>query len=865
MPIRGWTFAVVIAGAASAAWAQTVPGTAREARPSASAATMTATRALRAPIIDGNDADIVWQEAERESDFFTFSPREGGVPSFRTELRVAYDNRALYVFVRSFDPRPDSIVRLLSRRDTDGPPNDQVQLFIDSFHDRRSGYEYIVNAAGVKSDYLLFDDTGFDQSWDGIWSVATRVDSAGWTAEYAIPFQQLRFNKQDAPLFGIMVWRLTGRTGERVSWPAYRPSRSGYVSQTGTLHGVRDLVRPASVEISPYTLARARNVAPGPASEAALKTTVTAGADLRFLPRPDLSVDATFNPDFGQVESDPAVLDLSGFEVFQSERRPFFLEGSGQLSVPLAPDGSAVLFHSRRIGRAPRLAAISGDTDPPAETTVHGAAKLTTRLSRAASLVVLSAITAEEEGGMRPGGGRYVAEPQARFGVARFQQDFRSGRSGIGVMLTHVSRAGSDSLSASLIPRSAQALALTTQHQTASGNYRLSGWLSGSQVRGSAEAIALLQRSNTHGFQQPDDGARYDPARTELRGGAGQLFAGKVAGGITRLDAAYRWISPGFDVNELGFLPRAGLQGVTANAGLRSTRSGRVTGIPYRSSAVTLGFAGEWSARGLAFARGVNLTGTMQLPDQTQLQVVLSQQLPGAFCTMSCTRGGPALVDSPRTRAMLDVTGDPRRRFVPRVNLEWYLDDAGRSHGGGVQADVLWRARSNLDVSLVARASDATHDAFFHGHSGGGTATASRVTVARLEQPARSMTARVDYTLTTSLSVQWYAQAYASRGTYSMIREIADPRAERYGDRFRAISDSASDGPSGVDFRQFRSNAVLRWEYRPGSTLFLVWTQGRDLASSTPGSLQFGRDFRELFETRPANRIAIKASYWLSR
>jgi hypothetical protein len=828
--------------------------------------TLTATRATTPPRIDGQDGDAVWRSTARTSDFRTFTPREGGEPTFRTELRAAYDDRALYVFVRAFDPRPDSIVRLLSRRDTDGPPNDQLQLFIDSFYDRRSGYEYIVNAAGVKSDYLLFDDTGFDQSWDGVWDVATRVDSAGWTAEYAIPLQQLRFSDRRSPVFGIMLWRLVGRTGERVSWPPYRPSRSGYVSQTGTLHGVRDLVRPASLEGAPYALARARNTAADLASEASIRTNLTLGGDLRFLPRPHVSVDATVNPDFGQIESDPAVLDLTGFEVFQAERRPFFLEGAGQFNVPLASDGSAMLFHSRRIGRAPALASTFGGVDAPTETTIHAAAKLTARLSPATSVVALSAVTAEEHGGSRPLGGRSVVEPRAHFGVARIQRDFRRGRSGIGLMITRVDRDGGDSASAAILPRSAQAAAVITQHQTVDGNYRVSGWLGASDIRGTTSAIGALQLSNVHGLHQSDASLQFDSARTALRGIAGLLFAGKVAGGVTRYDASYRWISPGFDVNELGFLTKAGVQSVAANAGLRATRAGQIARLPYRTASAMLGFAGEWSSGGLAFARAASLTSAMQLPNLMQLQAVVSQQLPGAYCTMSCTRGGPALVDASRTRAVLDVTGDPRRRLIPHIAVDWFRDDEGRSHGGGAQLDVLWRARSNLDASLAVSASDATNDAFFYRRFGSMRSDTSHVTVARLDQPVRSITARLDYTMTTSLSVQWYAQAYVSRGTYTMVRELADARAHRYDDRFRPFIDPrVADDPGGVDFRQFRSNAVLRWEYRPGSTLFVVWTQGRNLDSSESGALRIGPDLRELFERRPANVVAAKVSYWLNR
>jgi hypothetical protein len=256
----------------------------------------------------------------------------------------------------------------------------------------------------------------------------------------------------------------------------------------------------------------------------------------------------------------------------------------------------------------------------------------------------------------------------------------------------------------------------------------------------------------------------------------------------------------------------------------------------------------------------------MQLPNLTLLQASVSQQLPGAFCTMTCTRGGPALVDPPRSRAVVDVTGDPRRRFIPHVSLELYRDDEGRSHGETGQADVLWRARSNLDIAMALSVSDATHDAFFYRRIGSVLSDTARVTVARLDQPVRSLTARLNYTVSTTLSLQWYTQAYVSRGTYSDIREVVSPRAERYEDRFQASRDtSLTSHPVGADFRQFRSNAVLRWEYRPGSALFIVWTQGRDIASSDVAALRFGPDLRDLFRLRPSNAVAVKASYWISR
>ncbi|HYD53271.1 MAG TPA: DUF5916 domain-containing protein [Gemmatimonadaceae bacterium] len=843
---------------------------ASSAQHAGSMVTLTAVRAPTPPRIDGRDIDPVWRSAPAAGEFRTFAPREGLAPSFRTEARVLYDDRALYVLVRAHDPRPDSIVRRLARRDSDGPPNDQLQLFIDSHHDRRGGFEYIVNAAGVKSDYLLFDDSGFDQSWDGIWSVATTIDSLGWVAEYAIPLQQLRFGDRAAPTFGFMLWRLVGRTGERASLPAYRPSRAGLVSQFGTLGGLRDLAPGASLEALPYVVARARNVERLAASgrPASHEVAPSFGADLRWLPRPDLTVDATIRPDFGQVEADPAVLDLSGTEVFQAERRPFFLEGAGLLAFPLALDGSSTLFHSRRIGRPPTLAA-HGGPDAPVETTIAGAAKVVARLAPRTALVGLGAMTQRELGAVRNAldGTRWVIEPRSSYGVARVQHDFRGGRSGVGAMVTLVDRALDDSLTRATLPSSARVVALTTQHQSPSGAHHVTGWLAQGEVRGDAAAIALVQRSTVRLLQRPDDGVAFDPSRTTLRGGAGALALGKVAG-LTRWEASYRAIAPGFDANELGFLPAAGVQRLVVTAGLNRGEAGTVGALRYRSASATLGFDGEWGTNGLPFARGLSLTSSMQLPDQSRLGITVAQQLAGALCAATCTRGGPVLVDPPASRIAIDATGDPRRAVVPRLTAQAARDDEGRSATRGASVELTLRPRSDVEASLAAELSDARHDSHFLGHAGDASTDTARVAVARLDWRTRSLTARVSHALTRALSVQWYAQAYVSRGAYEDPRLLADPRARRYDDRFRPWEDSGrASAPAGIDFKQLRANVVLRWEYRPGSTLFVVWSQGRDVHGDEAARIGLwpGRDLGALFARRPSNVVAVKATYWMVR
>ena len=814
------------------------------------------------PAVDGSDDDVAWRSAPALWSFSVFRPTEGAEPTFRTEVRAVHDQRSLFVLVRAFDPHPDSIVGLLSRRDNFGPPSDLIQLYIDSYDDGRNGYEYIVNPAGVKSDFLLFDDDRFDLSWDGIWDVATRTDSLGWVAEFEIPFAQLRFRGGAESAFGIMVWRTIGRLGERSSWPRYRPSRSGVVSQFGTLTGLTDLPTTARLEAAPYVLARGRNVPRGAGVPVRNETAFTGGTDLKFGPSPSVTLDATLNPDFGQVESDPAVLNLTSIETFLPERRPFFLEGAGLFRFTLSrdPNSNESLFYTRRIGRRPTLTDSYGDADTPNETTILGAGKLTARFGANTSLASLAAVTDDERGAPAPLGGRYLVEPRTGYTVNRLQRDFRGGRSGVGLMFTGVQRQ-LDALSADVLPRQAFTGGVATQHQSRDGQWWTRAWAAASKVSGAPAAITRMQLSPVHAFQRPDDGNTFDSTRTSLAGTAGQLWIGKV-GGVTRFGTSYRYFSPGFDPLDVGFINEADHRSWTMDVGLQSVRASSW----YRNAGISVVHVWWWSGSG-QIDRMIFTNANVELPSQwTVLLAASLQQLPGTFCSQHCTRGGPALRRDLLTSFSVQVSGDPRSVIKPAVVVYWQRDDEGRSRAVRVTPTIFVRAASNLQLSASTTVEELTNDAQFYRRFGSPVSDTTHYTVARLAQATRAVTTRISYAATPSLSVEWYAQPFVARGQFSDVRELNLPRAADYDQRFRPYPDPAvSSAPGGVNFQQFRSNFVTRWEYRPGSVLFVVWSQGRDLSTNEAGTLQLSRDARDLFALTPRNTIAVKASYWYGR
>src|SRR5436190_17565932 len=471
--------AIVLQTAASSAGAGG-PG------PSSGATRASAVRATSPVVIDGRDDDAVWREAPAITAFREFSPREDGPPRFSTAAKVAYDDRNFYAFIRAFDPHPDSILKILARRDVRAP-TDQLKIVIDSYHDRRTGYEFAVNPGGVKRDYAIYNDNREDDAWDGVWEVAATVDSLGWTAEFRIPLSQLRYAHADTNTFGFAVWRDIQRYTERVSWPVYRQSQSGFASQLGDVTGLVGLPSPRRLEVAPYMVTKNVSVSAGGSFDRSQQ--LTGGADVKYGLTSNLTLDATVNPDFGQVEADPAVLNLTVFETFLQERRPFFVAGSGSFRFDVNCSQvncrSERLFYSRRIGRAPQLG--GDDAASPIATTIYGAAKLTGRLPGGLTVDLLDAVTQRASGTTNR-----TTEPAANYAVVRGQQDFRKGESGVGMMFTAVNRS-LDPLTEGGLRHNAYVGAVDFRHRFLGSRYQVSGSLDLSHVLGTRAAITATQ------------------------------------------------------------------------------------------------------------------------------------------------------------------------------------------------------------------------------------------------------------------------------------------------------------------------------------------------------------------------------------
>jgi len=813
----------------------------------------TAIRASSSPQIDGLDTDALWREALSVDGFRQFDPKEDVEPTLRSEARFAYDDRNLYVLVRAFDPRPDSIMALLSRRD-ERTQSDYIRVIVDSYHDRRTGYQFMVNPAGVKRDLYLYNDTSEDISWDAVWDVKTSIDSLGWLAEFRIPLSQLRYPKKESHTFGVAVHREVGRTNERSSWPVWRRSQSGLASQLGEVQGITGISSPRRLEIMPYSVQSNSSVVR--AGDFARTQRGTVGADIKYGLSSNLTLDAAINPDFGQVEADPSVLNLSAFEQFFGEQRPFFLEGTGILRFDQdCNDGQCTgLFYSRRIGRAPQLGFLSPDFNAvPTSSTILGAAKITGRLGNGMSVGILNAITDREMAG-----DQIEVEPRTNYFVARLNQDLRGGRSGVGAILTAVNR-DLDASAEPYLRSAAYTAGIDARHRFGpGGNFSISGNAVGSLVRGSEEAIAATQRSSVHYFQRPGDDLEYDPTRTDLSGYGLNVGLNKNGGGITRFWTGGWYKSPGLEINDVGFMTNVNNMGW-------SNWFAFVFQEPkafYRRLQINFNQWNGFMVDGTNTGVGGNINVNTTFKNMWFMYAGIGGERASVCGT--CLRGGPYLNEDANLNSWFGFSGDSRKSIVPGLSTWYNRRDGGESFNYGLNPYMNLRIASRFSGQLGLTYQKNVDDRQWMRNFGTIGSDTTHYTVGHLSQQTLNLNARLNFTASPTLSLQFYGSPFVSVGEYSDWREVVAPRHALYAERYRPFTLGGDPTAYDFNFKQFRSNLVMRWEYRPGSTLFLVWGQGREQGNQDLGNFRGWRDYQNLFSAHPANTFLIKASYWFS-
>ena len=897
LPRRAVLLALLSLGAVLPAAAQTpapsAPAAPERPRPTAAAA------ARSGPVrLDGDLDDAPWSAATPVTDFIQQRPAEGAPGSERTEVRFLYDDDALYVGARMYDSLGAAgVTSRLARRDV-AAGADALRIDFDTFRDRLSSVSFFVNPAGWRGDVAHGD-----YSWDPVWETATRIDSLGWTAEIRIPFSQLRFNRDSVQSWGMNLTRTTLRKQERSQWAFWKQNQTGGPAFYGELTGLRIKARPQRMELLPYVVARNERLSSGnPESPFYDSNTagLRVGGDLKYLVTSSLTLSATVNPDFGQVEVDPAVVNLSAFETFFPERRPFFVEGGGLFAY--GQPGCYIncgyglnMFYSRRVGRGPQggsLATAAGPyADIPENSAILGAVKLTGRTSSGYTLGVMNAVTREEVARVETAEGERLTrpvEPLTNSLVGRARREMMGGRLVLGVIGTAVNRDLSDEGLERLLPRSAQSGGVDVEYSWGRRTYQLYAAVAGSRVTGDSLALRLVQRSSARYLHRPDrDGGSngifsrvYDPAAREFTGYGGIFRVSKQAGNwIGDLNAAS--LSPGFETNDMGFQQVADWRWVNTAFGRQFTKPTRY----YRTMSLMAGGSQAWNYDGDLTDRDVTGMFSIELPNYWNGFVGMRR----TFSAYSdrLTRGGVVVRKPGSFGGVANLSTDGRKKVSLRGEAGLTGYEGGGSDVFGV-VDVTFRPAPNVSLTLgpgfslnrstnqyVGSVADTTARAFF----------GRRSVFAHLDQRQVYMNTRANVTFTPNLSLEVYAQPFLASGDYTRFQEFAAPRSREllvYGRDVGTLTETVTDGvtryvidPDGegpartitirqpdFNLRSLRGTGVLRWEWRPGSTAFLVWTQRRS-GQVAVGDFDFGRDADALWDAPSDNIFVLKISYWL--
>src|SRR5262249_34224051 len=643
------------------------------------------------------------------------------------------------------------------------------------------------------------------------------------------------------------------RYKERVSWPAYRPSQIGFVSQLGDLTGIDGIPAPRKFDVLPYVVAK--NEPRPTAAGFERHQDFTGGADFKYGLTSNFTLDGPVTPDFGQVEQDPAVLNLTQFETFLDEKRPFFLEGTGvyQFAVnsnQVNTTGEG-LFYSRRIGRAPQLARFYGDASSPTSSTILGAAKLTGRSAGGLTVGARDGVTSRETGVSD-----LTIEPAPNYGVLRMQQDLNHHHSGVGLILTSVNRSLDDA-SRDLLRRSAYVGGLDARHQFGPGNnYLLTAAMTATRVDGTPAAMLSTQTDPAHQYQRPDGPLVVDSTRTQLRGDAETVHLAKFGGRVVHFETSYQRISPGYEINDLGFLNRADWQDQSTWVGLNFLRKTKY----YTQLRWNFNEWQDWTSAGdLQLERALNTNLHVQFHNNWFLHAGGTAGRLGTVFSDRATRGGPALRLSPSTAPWVEVQGDERRMFYPDVFAQIVHADEGHTQRTFVSPSLQVRISARMTPSVGLSYSRNEDNTQFYANFDD-SAGVTHYTFAHLDQTTIGLTFRVDYTASPTLTLQIYANPFVSKGTYSDVREAAHPRAERYDDRFVPYPIAGDAGS--FNAMSFNSSTVLRWEYHPGSSMYVVWTQGRADFEGLEGTRDFSGDVDHLFQAHPENTFLIKVAHW---
>ena len=834
------------------------------------------------PVIDGMLDDSAWLQGDWEGGFTQYEPFNGREASQPTFFKILYDDNNLYVAIRALDSSPDSIVTRFTRRDSED--GDMVGIGFDSYFDQRTAFVFGVSSAGVKGDYVMSNDgINEDRTWDPNWHVKTSINEEGWVAEMCIPLSQLRFDKNGGGVWGLQVFRNVYRNRELSFWSRIPRDEPGMVRHSGLLVGIDNLKPGKIFDLTPYAVSSANSYPSinGNPFATGSEFQYKAGLDAKIGLSNNFTLDASLFPDFGQVEADPSEVNLTAYESFFRERRPFFIEGrnisSFQVGLGDGDIGNDNLFYSRRIGRRP-VGSISVDNkayvDRPSFTRILGAAKITGKTESGLSVAIIESVTAEERAEIDISGDRSfkTVEPMTNFFVGRVQQEFAQGNTILGGMFTSVNRSLDDNLSGQM-HRAAYSGGVDFTQYFSNKTLQLNVNAAMSHVVGDPAAIQRTQRSSARYFQRPDAShVTFDPERTSLTGTGGKMEFGSFARGKWGYMAALLWKSPEFEINDLGYMREADMILGVVWVGYRQWEP---RGI-YRNYNINGNVFAPWSFDGTRLFQGGSINGSMQFNNHWSVNGGFSMTHDVTSTTL--LRGGPAINLPDSYNGWAGIRTDSRKKLVAGFSTNYNNSQHGYQRSLRLSPGITLRPMENISMSFIPSYTERYNELQYVRETVNNGQT--RYIFGSIDQQVVSFSFRINYTIRPDLTIQYWGQPFIASGQYKDFKYITNPGSDSYQDRFHLFTADQKKYDNGVyrvdenmdgqvdysfgnpnfNFREFISNLVVRWEYASGSSVYLVWSQNRS-GFDPNGQINFMNDMGDLFKEKGSNIFLVKLSY----
>ena len=843
-------------------------------------------------VVDGFLNESIWSKGAPMTNFIQKDPQPGSPARNKTEVRIAIDDEYLYVGAYLFDDSPDSIARQIIKRDGWGY-SDWFAMGVDSYYDRRTCFGFWVNPSGSMRDILHYNDTERDVSWDAVWEAKTAIHDDGWSSEMKIPLSQLRYNPSSTDqVWGLNFYRRTARYGEESFWEPVLMETKGFVSQFGNLTGIRLSKQKKRIEVLPY-LAGKNFLEDGLSSDPYWEKNNLSGnlgVDLKIGVGSNFTLTGTIFPDFGQVEADPANLNLSAFETFFEERRPFFLEGTDIFQFGKTrsfSSGGSNLFYSRRIGRKPRGYINEENTqfeDYPSQTDIISALKFSGKTKSGFSIGILDAITKEEKATYIDSLGNEKTQPIEPFSnslVLRLKKDMDDGKVVLGSFMTHKANILSTAYLDSSFLKDALVLGADFEYALPDPSWILSGFAASSSIRGDSKVITQIQKSSTHYFQRPEDNIDVDSSLTSLNGVGSEISLTKISGKNLKGSLTFRQTSPGYDVNELGYIRSANNKKLNSSIDYEDF----VPKKYWQVISLSFGTSQDWDYSWDYASSGMNFDMWVRFHNWHTISFELGNSFGGI--RRNLTRGGPVAKSPTFYRYNIAYRTDRRKNingFIRYGNRDAEDGEYDKSTRAGINLRPNSQWEIEFDV-FTSREFDTDQYVATIVDPIAASTYGSRYLFTDISTNSKGLTFEANYIKSPKLSFQLFLQPELSNYHYDGLKEFLNPGQYDFmyydDNQINQIDDSTieidpdANGPAppfllssdyirGFNFLSLRSNFILKWEYRPGSSLFLVWQQQRDHFEVTDNDLNLNDGFEKLIDSQSVNTFMVKFAYWLS-